>query len=99
MPVLSDTQRRLVSEVNNRKHYERRCERLETQCKELEKANAALIGEVETLRGRLDRFKRILASSTRLSIKRAKMLDAVQAVLNGEVVYNTEKNKCRIEHI
>ena len=89
MPVIDDKTKRLMKAVNDKKHYERIADRLA-------KANEMLIGEIETLRARIaelegscDRKSNVMRQTIGISLKRAKQLEAIKRILNGEFVLDT----------
>ena len=89
MPVIDDKTKRLMQAVQDKKHYERIADRLA-------KANDSLMGEIAELKKRISELEdacsrkgKVARQTIGVSLKRAKQLEAIKRILNGEFVLDT----------
>ena len=89
MPVIDEKTKRLMKAVQDKKHYERIADRLA-------KANDSLMGEIAELKKRIAELEEACSRKGKVafynlcvSLKRAKQLEAIKRIIDGEFALDT----------
>lgn len=91
MPVINETQRKLSSNVSRVRYLERRCDDLQDEIEALRRENEQLKEELDESETRRKAVGRRWCVSLRGNTYRAKQMEAIRMILDGEWELDTSR--------